>query len=505
MAGEPTTTPPGEHASVEALIRRGVGWKVFSQASVQVSRVAIGIALARMLTPADFGLASMALLLAAYVLVFADLGLGAALVQRQEIAARDLSTVFWASVASGLLFTLLGVLLAWPAARFFHEPSLVPLFAVMSTTFLITSLGATHRALLERSLDFRSLEIRFVVATLVGGVLGIGLAAAGAGAWAIIGQYLSWAVVSTVLVWYAERWRPRAQFSVSTLRGLVGFGGSVLGNRFVYVSGDVATNALIGRCVGAPGLGVFTVANNLVLTPLSRLSIPVAEVLFPGFSRMQDDRSRIASIWRESLPYLACVTLPALVGLAVAAPELVAVVLGEQWSAAVPVIQVLAWVGMIRSLQAWNSSILLAIDRAGSLLRLSVVSLVFTLAGVGLGVTFGGIVAVSVGVAVAQTAFSALYLTVVTRALGMRAWSILRTLIAPSFAAGAMGLVVWAVGEALGGTQAGAAAGLAVLVVVGVSSYALALRVCCPAIFARCAEVIRLRLASSRHVNWSKV
>lgn len=490
---------------VEALIRRGVRWKAFSQAAVQLSRIAIGVALARLLTPADFGLAGMALVFAAYVLVFADLGLGAALVQRQELITGDLSTVFWASVASGTLFTFLGVGLAWPAAKFFGEPGLVPLFAVMSTTFVITSLGTTHKALLERSLDFRSLEIRAVASTLVGGIVSVSLAVAGAGAWAIVGQYLSWAVVSTILMWFAEQWRPQARFSRGSLHRLLGFGGSVLGNRFVYVSGDVATNALIGRFVGASGLGVYTVANNLVLTPLSRLSIPVAEVFFPGFSRMQDDRSRIALIWQQSLPYLGSVTLPALVGLVVVAPDFVIAVLGEQWRSAIPVIQVLAWVGLIRSLQAWNSSILLAIDRAATLLRLSIASLAVTLVGVGVGIGFGGIVAVSIGVAVAQTAFSAVYLSVVARAVGVTVPSVLRTLVTPSLAAGAMGLAVWATSKALDHTQVGAGARLLLLILVGIPSYVLAVRIFCPTIFQRVTAVARARIGNSRPLNWSKV
>ena len=493
--GSEVNTEATNQRHVEGLIRRGVGWKAFSQASGQLSRIVIGVLLARLLTPADYGLAGMTLVFAAYVLVFADLGLGAALVQRQRLMKGDRSTAFWTSVASGALFTVLGVALAWPASKFFSEPDLMPLFAVMSTTFLITSLGATHKALLERSLAFRSLEIRTIAATILGGIIGIVFALVGFGAWAIVAQYLTWALVSTVLVWVAERWRPQAQFSRASLHRLLGFGGSVLGNRFVYVTGDVATNALIGRFVGASGLGVYTVANNLVLTPLSRLSIPVAEVFFPGFSRMQDDRERIASIWLQSLPYLAGVSLPALVGLIVVAPDFVVTVLGEQWLPAVPVIQILTWVGIIRSLHAWNSSILLAIDRAKTLLYLSIGSLVVTLFGVLVGVGVGGVVAVAAGVAVAQSGFSILYLVVVTRELGITVRSVLRVLVRPTVAACAMGVVVWIGREALGSADAGSAAKLLFSVAIGVLSYVLSIRIFCPAISHRVAEVARARLA----------
>jgi len=483
--------------SVEHLIRRGVGWKAFSQITVQLFRVIVGIVLARLLTPADYGLAGMTLVFAAYVLVFADLGLGAAIVQRTNLLRGDLSTAFWTSVASGLAFTVIGLAIAWPASRFFHEPSLTPLFAAMSTTFLITSLGATHRAVLERSLEFRSLEVRTVTATTLGGCAGIGLALAGAGAWAIVGQYLCWAVVSTLLLWVLAPWHPSLEFSWASLRRLVGFSGSVLGNRLVYVSGDATTNALIGRFLGASSLGLYSAATNLALIPLSRLSMPVAEVLFPGFSRMQHDRRRIADLWLQSLPYLATATMPALIGLVVIAPDFVPLLLGRHWQGAVPVVQVLAWVGMVRSLEAWNSSILLALDRAKVLLAMSVVSFLVTTAAVCAGIFIGDAVAVAATVAVALTCVSVVYWRVVCGAVGVNATRVLMVLGRPIAAAVVMGVVVLVTRLSLLGTSADALSRVLLLIAVGIVSYGVALRVLCPGIFRRVTAIARRRSVPS--------
>jgi O-antigen/teichoic acid export membrane protein len=407
-----------------SLVLRGVGWKFLSQFVLQISRVAVGLTLAHLLSPRDYGLAGMVLILSGLVLAFSDLALGAALVQRRELTEDDRSTVFWTGLAVGATLTAVGIALSGPVSQFFGEPQVAPLFAAFSVSFVVTSLGTTQKALLTREMNFRSLELRLVVGSLCGGAIGIVIALGGHGAWALIAQQLTIAIVSTVLLWVASPWRPSLAFSWRTLREFGGYSGSVFGTRLLYYMHENAMSVLIGRFLGAAALGVYALAYTVILMPLSRIAIPIGEVLFPAFSRMQDDRAAIADFWLRAIRMLGAVVLPSMLGLIIVAPEFVEVVLGQQWVEAVPVIQILAWVGLVQALQAWNSGILMGLDRAGTLFRFSAVSFVVYVAAFVAGLS-SGIVGVALCYAVASTLLELVYLRLTARALALplREWA----------------------------------------------------------------------------------
>jgi O-antigen/teichoic acid export membrane protein len=413
-----STLPVG---SLRSQVLRGIAWKSLSQVVLQVSRLVVAVVLARILAPHDYGLAAMAVVFSTLVLVFSDLALGAALVQRRKLTEHDKSTVFWTSVGAGTLFTLLGIAAAGPVAAFYDEPDVRPLFAAMSFSFLITSLGTTQSALLMRDMSFRKLELRLMLGTLAGAAVGIAAALQGAGAWAIIAQQLTISCTSTVLLWFVSPWRPRFTFSRASLRDLGGFSGNVFGQRVLYYLHANADKVLVGRYLGAAALGLYGLAYNIVTIPFSRLAVPIAEVLFPAFSRMQDDSERIAAAWLRASRLVGAVAFPTLVGLIAVAPDFVAALLGERWDPMVPVVQILAWVGLLQSLQTLNGNILQALDRTGTLLRYSVAFFALHLTAFVVGLQWG-IIGVATGYAISTTVLEPVYAWLTARALGISTW-----------------------------------------------------------------------------------
>jgi O-antigen/teichoic acid export membrane protein len=406
---------------------RGLYWKAGSQLFVQLSRLAVAIVLARLLTPYDYGLAAMALVLSALVLVFSDLALGAALVQRPTLTEADRSTVFWTALAGGLVFTGVGMALSGPVASFYGEPEVKPLFMALSLSFFVTSLATTQSALLNREMDFKSLELRKMGGVVVGAAVGITLAAMGAGAWAIIAQQLSIAAVSTALLWFFSPWKPRFTYSLASLKDLGSFGGNVFGTRLLFYANRNADGLIIGRYLGPAALGVYSIAFSVILFPFNQIAGPIQEVLYPAFSRMQDEPKRMASVWITVNRLVGAISIPALVGLAVVASEFVHVVLGAKWAAAVPVIQVLAWVGLLQSLQRLNSGILQARDRTKTLFRYSIVVLVASLVGFVAGLPWG-VVGVATGYAISSTIVEPYYTWLTARALETSLWQFVRSL-----------------------------------------------------------------------------
>ena len=451
-------------------IASGLAWKVVSQVFRQLSRVAVVVVLARLLTPSDYGLAAMVLVFSSLILIFADLALGAALVQRRELSELDRSTVFWTSVLTGTAFTLLGVAASWPLAAFYGEPEVQPLFAVLSLSFIVTALGTTQSALLNREMRFKNLELRMMAGTLVGGTAGIAVAWAGFGAWAIIVQQLAIALTSTTLLWVASPWRPRLLFSTASFRALASFSGNVFGTRLLFYANRNLDNLLIGRFLGPAALGAYALAYNVMLMPLSRIAQPIVEVLFPAMSRIQEDRPRMAAMWLRANRMIGAVTIPAMVGLMIVAPEFVLVLFGERWEAATPVIQILAWVGLLQSLQRLNSSVLLACDRTGTLFRYSIVVLVASVIAFGAGLNWG-IVGIAAGYAISSTLIEPYYAWLTARVLHVPVLTFARAFTGIVQATLGMAAVVLSTDLWLLPDGLGAGARLAILVLVGVASY----------------------------------
>jgi O-antigen/teichoic acid export membrane protein len=466
-----------EVRSIETLTRRGAFWKIVSQAVAQSSRLIFTFALAHLLTPSEYGIAGMALIVSGLVLAFSDLALGSALVQRSAITEDDRSTVFWTSIGTGVALMLVGFALAKPVAAFFGEPEVAGLFAAMSVGFVVAALGATQRAILTREMDFKRLELRVMLGTIIGGIVGVTAAALDAGPWAIIGQQLTILVVSTVVLWFATPWRPHFVFSVASIRELGGYSLNVLGTRLVFYVRENASTLIIGRALGAAALGVFTIAYNIVRLPATSIAVPLGDVLFPAFSRLQGDRERIATLWLRALPTMAALCMPALVGLAIVADDFVDVLLGDQWAAAAPVIQILAVVGILSCLDAWNPAILLALDKSRALLVITILAFAGSIAAILAGLPWGvnGVATATLLIAVL---FQPPYFWYVGRLVGVTGTAVLRSLTGVIQATLGMGVAVLVTRIALVEYGVPPIVRLLVLAIVGLATLVGMLRVC---------------------------
>jgi O-antigen/teichoic acid export membrane protein len=244
----------------------------------------------------------------------------------------------------------------------------------------------------------------------------------------------------------------------------------VFGQRLLYYLHVNFDKVLIGRLLGPAALGVYGLASSVILVPFSRIAVPVAEVLFPAFSRMQGDRRQLAETWIRASRLIGAVSLPALVGLAVVAPDFVQVVLGAEWRAAAPVIQALALVGALQSLQTLNSAILQAVDRTGTLLRYSLVFFGAHAVAFVVGIQWG-ILGVAVCYAISSSIVEPLYAWLTARALEIPVWSFFRGVAGVAQATIAVALVTLAARMSL--EAAGVSAAARLLLTIGLGTAAL--------------------------------
>jgi PST family polysaccharide transporter len=307
------------------------------------------IVLARLLSPRDYGLVAMVTAIVGIAQVLGDFGLSLAAVQARVLSRAQKTNLFWLNSLLGLTLTCVVFLLRHPIAAFYHRPALTQIVSALSVAFVINGLTTQFEAELTRSMRFSRLAIRDISAAVVAFGVALGMALAGAGYWALVGQQLALAGASLVGSAVLSGWWPGLPRIRESMGGLLGFGANTMG---LQVSAYVASNVdsvFVGRFWGATSLGVYNRAFTLFTLPLQQLTAPLTRVVLPTLSRIRDEALFVRYLVRAQLlnSYILVGTL--VLGAAVAQP-LIATTLGPKWSGVVPIFQVLALGGVFQAL-----------------------------------------------------------------------------------------------------------------------------------------------------------
>lgn len=381
----------------------GVRWGTFNQVVQQATRLLVQIVLTRLLAPEAFGLLTLAFVIVNLGALFTGLGFTQALIQRREVSQHLVDAVLVGSAMLGMVLAGATFLSAGPLATVLGEPEVAPVLRACSVIFLFQGVEGAPNGMLRRALLFRPFVLSSTIAAVLGGAVGIGLAFAGFGVWALVGFAVSEAVIATSLAWvFAIRagvWRPGWTFDLSPLRSVLGYSTAVTGNRLLFYGSRNVDNLIVGRVLGATALGFYGLAYRLMLFPIQRVTDVVSSVALPAFATLQDDRIRLASGYLRAVRALSAVVIPVTVGIALTAPDLVPVLFGEQWRPAVAPLRVLAVSGPALAMVRLNGNLFEGMGRAGVSLAISAVTLALLVPAFLVGVRHG-----VMGVAIAYTA-----------------------------------------------------------------------------------------------------
>lgn len=383
----PAEGSDGPH--IERLVGIGVTWKLAGQVAVQLIRLLTVAVLARLLAPDEYGAAAVAVALAAFAPTVADMGIGSALVQSPSGSQTVRSTAFWTALGCGIGLFLLMVAAAGPIAEFMGEPDVAGMVVAGGATYAIYAAGSASQAVYMRGMRFRSLEVRTWLALTTGGIVAIAAAANGAGAWALAVQQIAFMTTLVAALWFRAGWRPTLEFSWQEFRRLASFAIRIVGGRWARLLELLVLTLLIGKLTSIVELGAWSFGMSMVILPLSLIAIPIAEVLFSAFSRLQDQPARMTALWLDSIGYLAAVLLPVVLGLMVVSPDLIPAVFGSRWTVSVGVVQILGIVVIIRGLQSWGTVYLDAVGRPEVTLWTQLASLCLTPIAVVVGARWG--------------------------------------------------------------------------------------------------------------------
>ncbi len=429
-------------------ILSGLSWSTISQIGVQVLNFGIGIVLARLLSPREFGLIAMIAVFVGFASIFKDLGLGAALIQKKDAEQKHYSSIFWINIGAGFSIMLIFMMCAPWIAKFYKEPILFPLTILISVNFFIGSLGVVQDALFQKHINFKVLAIVDIAALILSGGVAIIMSLLGFGVWSLATQSILFTVIWLTLIWYVSDWRPTFLFDWEAVRELLGFSINLLGfNTFNYWVRN-ADNLLIGRFFGSSALGVYSKAYSIMLFPLSNLSRVIGRVMFPAFSIIQEDKQRISRIYLRITRNIALISFPLMSGLLAVSDSFVLAVFGSQWSGMIPILKIFCVVGMIQSIVTLNGNIYLSQGRADLQFKVGSIIGVLGVIAIIIGLRWG-----IKGVAYAYGTFSlfAVYpsIRIAVSLIGMTFTEVLANLYSVFCCTGVMATAVWLLGFTL--------------------------------------------------------
>lgn len=463
---------PAEHGSdvrpLQGRVTRGLAWTIVDNWGRQLLGFAVFIFLANLLAPSDFGLVALAVVFVNFAQVFVDQGLGDALIQRRQLTRSHIDTAFWVAIGTGMVLTLIWVVLAAPIAGLLEQPALTPILQVLSLSFVLAAMSSIQIALLRRELAFRSLAIRSLIATVAGGAVGISMAYLGFGPWALVGQQISSAAAAVLTLWWVLPWRPGLRFSRAHFRSLFSFGINVVGTDVVAFFARNSDNLLIGAFLGTTPLGLYAVGYRMLDTTQVLLINISRKIAFPALASVQHDQERIKRAYFKLTRVSGALILPAYVGLALVAPQLVVVLIGERWSDSGPVAAMLFLIGPVLTLQAYSGSLFYAVGHPEVNFRIRLITMIVRIVGFFVAVPFG-IVAVAIAFTASGYLLLPLNLHWQRTYAGIRTLDYLAQLRGLALATAAMALAVLVVKAWLG-----AGPGVGLLLVLEIAAGSLA-------------------------------
>lgn len=365
-----------------------------------VLQFGVGVLLARILPPQDFGVVALAYVVIGFAAVLSELGLAPAVVQRRDLTERHLRVSFTTAVAAGIAMAVALYVLAPLIGVLTRTPELPRLLRALALLFVAGGLGATSRGLLQRALDFRRLFLLEVASYSVGyAFVAVILALQGFGAWSLVVGALAQNFLASVLALHLARHSRRPLFATRELRDLLGFGAGMSLLQLVNYTARSGDNFVVGRWLGPLSLGLYSRAYSLMALPLNYGGTVISSVLFPAFSEINSDRERMKRAYLMSVQLTALLAAPVMAGMIVAAPHMVMGLYGPRWTGAVLPLQILCAAGLFRTVYHLAGSVAQASGQVYAELRRQVGYMVIVIGGSLIG-TRWGLAGVAVGVGV---------------------------------------------------------------------------------------------------------
>lgn len=352
---------------------KGVKWTAIEKFSLQGIQFVIGLILARLLMPSDFGIVGMLTIFISISQVFVDGGFGNALIRKIDRTEADYSTAFYFNIGVGLVCYGVLYLTSPLIAKFFHTPILSDLLKVLALSIFINSLVVVQIARLSICINFKSQAYATLISVILSGCIGIWLAYNGYGVWALAWQTVLGALFKTVILWYQTRWKPALMFSLASFKDLFSYGSKLLASNLIGTIYAHMTTIAIGKFYTAKDLGYYSRGQQFAHLPSTTVVDILGRVTFPIMSRFQNEDERLLSIYRKYIKMTSMIIFFLLTLLAAIAKPLILILLTEKWLDAALFLQIFCFAFMFEHISKLNLNLLQVKGRSDLYLRLEVI------------------------------------------------------------------------------------------------------------------------------------
>ena len=360
--------------NIKQLSVKGVKWSATESLLAQGTTFVVGLVIARLLSPSDYGTIGMLAVFMAVSQAFVNSGFSTALVRMQDRTSDDYATAFYFNVAVGVLFYVILYLTAPAIASFYAMPILKEVLRVFAITLVINALQIVPRTKLVVAVNFKTQAIVGTVAALISGGTGIWMAYAGYGVWALVGQSIVNAAVCVVLLWMVTRWKPwEGRFTKRSFHRLFSFGSRLLASGLLHIIYQNVSTLVIGKFYTPTDLGFYSRGQRVSEMPSSFLSNVFQRVSYPVLARLQDDDERLTRAYRRYLGMSSMVIFFLMVLLAAVAVPLVKMLLTEKWLGAVPYLQIFCLALIFDHVCRFNNNMMMVKGRSDLFLRLEII------------------------------------------------------------------------------------------------------------------------------------
>jgi O-antigen/teichoic acid export membrane protein len=367
----------------------GILWSFIDNFSNLGISFIVGLILARLLSPKEFGLIGMVTVFIAISNSFVNSGFSQALIKKKDCTETDYSTVFFFNLTVGLFFYLMLFLLAPTIGLFFKEPQLIQIVRILGFTLIIDSLTIIQRTTLTKRVDFKLQTKITVSATIISGSISIWLAYNGFGVWSLVVKTLIQEGVNSFLLWLFNRWRPMLVFSKKSFSELFSFGSKLLISGLIDTIYRNVYYIIIGKYFSAQALGFYTRADQFKELPSSNINGIVSRVSYPVLAHLQDEPERLKSGYKNIIKVTMLITFVLMIGMAAAAEPMIITLIGEKWRTSIVYLQMLCFVGMLYPLHSLNLNMLNVQGRSDLFLRLEIIKKTLAIPTIIIGIFWG--------------------------------------------------------------------------------------------------------------------
>ncbi len=368
---------------------KSVFWNALGKFSSYGIEFIVGIFLARLLSPKEFGLIAMIMIVISISQVFINGGISQAIVRKQNCTQIDYSTAFYFNFIIGFFFYIILLITANPISNFFGNKDLKLIIEILSIVLVIGSLTIIQQAILIKRIDFKLQTKITIISSAFSGILAVIMAFKGYGVWSLVYKNISSQLISTLLLWYWNRWKPSLIFSFTSFKDLFGFGYKLLLSGLVGTIYTNASYAFIGKYFSAQDLGFYTRAESFKNLLSHNIESIATGVGYPVLATLQDDRLKMKDVFQKMFASTFFIVAMLMFGLALLAENLILVLIGDTWLPAVPLLQMFCFIGLMYPLNSMNINLMNVIGRSDLYLKYQTISQLFIIPNIIIGVYYG--------------------------------------------------------------------------------------------------------------------